>query len=134
VFDDLSAIRDRALWLDLKSIVVVVSTRTVGDKSSSETRYYISSRAADAAVLAQAVRRHWSIENECHWILDVCFREDDSRLRDGHGASNFALLRKTALALLKKAKGVKEGIECRRLVAGWDKTYLLNVLLGYEAN
>ena len=134
VFDDLSAIRDRALWADLKSIVVVVSTRTVGNKSSSETRYYISSRAADAAVLTQAVRRHWSIENECHWVLDVCFREDDSRLREGHGANNFALLRKAALALLKKAKGVKEGIECRRLVAGWDKTYLLNVLLGYEAD
>lgn len=134
VFDDLSAIRDRALWMDLKSIVVVVSTRTVGNKSSSETRYYISSRAADAAVLTQAVRRHWSIENECHWVLDVCFREDDSRLREGHGASNFALLRKAALALLKKAKGVKEGIECRRLVAGWDKTYLLKVLLGYEAD
>lgn len=134
VFDDLSAIRDRALWADLKSIVVVVSTRTVGDKSSSETRYYISSRAADAAVLAQAVRRHWSIENECHWVLDVCFREDDSRLREGHGANNFALLRKAALALLKKAEGVKEGIECRRLVAGWDKSYLLSVLLGYEAD
>jgi predicted transposase YbfD/YdcC len=134
VFDDLSTIRDRMLWADLKSIVVVVSTRTVEDKSSSETRYYISSRAADAAVLTQAVRRHWSIENECHWVLDVCFREDDSRLREGHGASNFAWLRKAALALLKKAKGVKEGIECRRLVAGWDKTYLLNVLLGYEVD
>ena len=85
-------------------------------------------------MLTQAVRRHWSIENECHWVLDVCFREDDSRLREGHGANNFALLRKAALALLKKAKGVKEGIECRRLVAGWDKTYLLNVLLGYEAD
>lgn len=134
VFEDVSAIRDRELWLDLKSIVVVVSTRTVGAKSSSETRYYISSRAADAAVLSQAVRRHWSIENECHWILDVCFREDDSRLREGHGGNNFALLRKAALALLKRAKGVKEGIDCRRLVAGWDKTYLLNVLLGCEAD
>ena len=134
VFEDLSEIRDRELWADLRRVVVVVSTRTVGDKSSSETRYYISSRAADAAELAPAVRRHWSIENECHWVLDVCFREDDSRLREGHGPNNFALLRKAALALLKRAKGVKEGIECRRLVAGWDKTYLLNVLLGLEAD
>jgi predicted transposase YbfD/YdcC len=134
VFEDLDAIRDRQLWADLKSIVVVVSTRTVGGASSSEMRYYISSRAAGAVLLSQAVRRHWSIENECHWVLDVCFREDDSRLREGHGANNFALLRKVALALLKKAKGVKEGIECRRLTAGWDRTYLLNVLLGYEVD
>ena len=95
-------------------------------------RYYISSRSATAEEMLRAVRRHWGIENECHWVLDVCFREDDSRLREGHGAENFALLRKIALALLKKAKGVKEGVECRRLVAGWDRTYLLNVLLGYE--
>jgi predicted transposase YbfD/YdcC len=132
VIEDPRAIRDREGWADLKSIVMIASTRTVGDKSSSEVRYYISSREAGAAVLLQAVRRHWSIENECHWVLDVCFREDDSRLREGHGANNFALLRKVALALLKKAKGVKEGIECRRLTAGWDRAYLLNVLLGYE--
>ncbi len=132
VFEDVSVIRERQLWADLKSIVVVVSTRTVAGKSSSEMRYYISSRSAGAATLLQAVRRHWSIENECHWVLDVCFGEDDSRLREGHGAENFALLRKMALALLKKAKGVKEGMECRRLTAGWDRTYLLNVLLGYE--
>jgi len=132
VFENVGVIRERHLWADLKSIVVVVCTRTVGDKSSSERRYYISSRSAGAEVMLQAVRRHWAIENECHWVLDVCFREDDSRLREGHGAENFALLRKVALALLKKAKGVKEGMACRRLAAGWDRTYLLNVLLGYE--
>jgi predicted transposase YbfD/YdcC len=132
VFEDVSAIRDRSLWADLASVVVVVSTRTVGGKSSSEMRYYISSRQASAAVMLQAVRRHWSIENECHWVLDVCFREDDSRLREGHGAENFALLRKVALALLKKAEGVKAGLESRRLAAGWDRSYLLNVLLGYD--
>jgi predicted transposase YbfD/YdcC len=133
VFEGLDAIRERELWADLRSIVVVVCTRTVGDESSSEMRYYISSRSVGAAAMLQAVRRHWGIENECHWVLDVCFREDDSRLREGHGAENFALLRKVALALLKKAKGVKEGMECRRLAAGWNRTYLLNVLLGYEA-
>jgi predicted transposase YbfD/YdcC len=132
VFEDVSVIRERSLWTDLQSLVVVVSTRTVGDKSSSEMRYYISSRLAAAEAMLQAVRRHWSIENECHWVLDVCFGEDDSRLRAGHGAENFALLRKVALALLRKAKGVKAGIEGRRLAAGWDRTYLLNVLLGYE--
>ena len=132
VFEDLGGVRGRESWADLRSIVVVVSTRTVGDRSGSEMRYYISSRSATAEEMLRAVRRHWGIENECHWVLDVCFREDDSRLREGHGAENFALLRKIALALLKKAKGVKEGVECRRLVAGWDRTYLLNVLLGYE--
>jgi predicted transposase YbfD/YdcC len=132
VIEDPSAIRDREAWAALKSIATIASTRTVGDKSSSEVRDSISSRKASAAVLLQAVRRHWGIENECPWVLDVCFREDDSRLREGHGANNFALLRKVALALFKKAKGVKEGIGCRRLIAGWDRTYLLNVLLVCE--
>jgi predicted transposase YbfD/YdcC len=127
VLTDLEAIRDLALWADLKSVVCVVRSRTVDGKTSDETQYYISSRAANAKTFQQAVRRHWSIENECHWVLDVAFGEDDHRLRDGHGPENLSLVRKMALAMLKKAPA-KMGVKNKRLKAGWDNAFLETVL------
>jgi predicted transposase YbfD/YdcC len=128
VLRDLEGIRDRAAWPQLQSLVVVVSSRTVGTKTSDEVRYYISSRKASAKRFAGWVRAHWSIENSCHWVLDVAFREDDHRLREGHAPQNVALVRKLTLAMLKKATA-KCGIKNRRLKAGWDNTYLEQVLL-----
>jgi len=123
VLTDLTAIRDRALWAGLRSVVCVVRCRTANGKEAHETHYSISSRAGSAKAFQAAVRRHWGIENGCHWVLDVAFREDDHRLRDGHAPENLALVRKMALAMLKKAPA-KMGIKNKRLKAGWDNTFL----------
>lgn len=130
VLADLESIRDRALWAGLKSVVCVVTCRTLNDTESHETRYYISSRQTSAKDFLTATRTHWGIENQCHWVLDVAFREDDHRLREGHGPENLSLVRKMALAMLKKAKA-NIGIKNKRLKAGWDESFLEHVLRDY---
>lgn len=127
VLTDLDTIRDRALWAGLKSVVCVARSRTANGKESNEAQYYISNRAAGAEAFQTAVRRHWSIENECHWVLDVAFREDHHRLRDGHAPEDLSLVRKMALAMLKKAPA-KMGVKNKRLKAGWDDSFLEVVL------
>jgi predicted transposase YbfD/YdcC len=96
--------------------------------SSQEARYYLLSTPLAAPAFAAAVRTHWGIENRVHWLLDVAFREDDSRVRVGHAADNFALLRRLALNLLKHETSATCGIQGRRLKAGWSTDYLLKVL------
>lgn len=116
-------------WKDLRSIALIQVDRTVGDKTSTEQRFFISSCSEFSAVKALAtVRAHWGIENQLHWVLDVAFREDDCRVRAGNAAENFAVLRHVALNLLKAVKGTKVGIKIRRLRAGWDNNFLLQVL------
>jgi len=127
VLTNLEAIRDRDLWTGLKSVVCVVSRRQVNGKDGREVRYYISSRRGSGRMFLGASRKHWSIENECHWVLDVAFREDDHRLREGHAPENMSVVRKMALAMLKKATA-KIGIKNKRLKAGWDETFLEHVL------
>ena len=133
VIDRLESIRDRELWPQLRSVVCVVSHREVGDKQSDEVRYYISSRQGSAKQFQQAVRNHWSIENPCHWVLDVAFREDDHRLREGHAPENLALVRKMGLAMLKKAQA-KCGIKNKRLRATWDQDFLEHILRDFLEN
>lgn len=87
-------------------------------------------RQPNAEVFANAVRTHWGIENSTHWILDMAFREDESRIRKDHGPQNFALLRKIALNLLKAETSAKIGVKEKRLKAGWDHQYLIRVLFG----
>ncbi len=117
-------------WPDLHGIGMVQAERRVGTEVSRETRYYISSLAASARTLHDAVRSHWGIENKVHWVLDIAFREDESRARIGHSAHNMAVLRHIALNLLRHEKTARCGIKARRLKAGWDLPYLLKVLAG----
>lgn len=133
VIHELEGIRDRQAWKDLQSVIVVVTERRVGDKSSSELRYYISSRKANAATFAQAIRRHWGIENECHWVLDVVFKEDGSRIRKDQQAENVGWLRRMVLSMLKQVKG-KRSLTATRLTAGWNESFLEQILLDLLGN
>jgi len=117
-------------WKDLSSIGRVEAERRNGEQVERETRYYIASLAGDAEEFGSAVRAHWGIENQVHWILDIAFREDESRIRKGHGAQNFAVLRHIALNLLKQEQTAKCGTQTKRLKAGWDTEYLRKVLTG----
>jgi predicted transposase YbfD/YdcC len=124
----LHLIRDREDWIGLRSIAMVVSTRKVGDKQTTKTRYYISSLPNDPERLLHVVRRHWAIENELHWVLDVALNEDHSRVRKDQAPENFAVLRHMALNLLKQEKTARGGIHAKQLQAAWKDDYLLKVL------
>jgi predicted transposase YbfD/YdcC len=128
--DYLQFLPNRSAWSGLQTIVMVKSERRIGHETSLQVRYYISSLATSAKQHLKAVRGHWGIENQVHWILDVAFREDDCRIRKGYGPQNFAILRHIALNLLKQEKTAKCGIKAKRLKAGWDEKYLLKVLAG----
>ncbi len=100
----------------------------IGKEKTVERRYFISSLEANAEQSLKAVRGHWAIENELHWCLDIGFREDDSRVREGKSAENLATLRHIGINLLKQEKSCRRGIEGKRKKAGWDESYLLKVL------
>jgi len=127
-------LRNLTGWRNLRTVVKVVDERQVNGATTSRTRYFISSLGGDARQMLKVVRHHWGIENALHWILDIAFREDDSRVRKDNGPANFAILRHIALNLLKQEKSVKAGIKAKRLKAGWDEEYLLALLLGNQGN
>lgn len=126
--EDLNWFADKSKWPGLRSIGCVESERTIQEQTSVERRYYLSSLPANARELAHAVRAHWSIENNLHWVLDVVFREDESRVRIGHAAENFALLRRMCLSLIKREKTSKASLKGRRLSAAWNDEYLEKIL------
>jgi len=115
-------------WPGLRSIAAVTGERRSGETITAETRYYLTSLPADPEQIGTAVRAHWGIENGLHWVLDVAFREDDSRVRSGHAAENFAVLRHIALTLVRRETTAKVGVKAKRLMCGWDETYLAKVL------
>ena len=129
VLTQLESIRDRDLWQDLQSVVVVVTEREVAGRSMSEQRYYVCSRKASAKTLLSVIRGHWGVENSLHCVLDVTFAEDASRIADLRAAENFALLRRLALSALKRADGGKGSIRCKQMRAGWDNDFLGEVIL-----
>jgi predicted transposase YbfD/YdcC len=126
--DALTYVDPNGRWAGLRSLAMVAAERRVGDAVSHERRYYISSLPGDAPVLGAAIRRHWGIENELHWVLDVAFGEDQCRARKGFAAQNVARLRRAALTLLRREPTARVGIKAKRLKAGWSDDYLAAVL------
>jgi predicted transposase YbfD/YdcC len=132
VSDEVEALKEIAgQWPGLGSIVQVQSVRDVDGTVSSENRLYISSiKQRDAGRMGRIVRGHWGIENQLHYVLDVSFDEDRSRVRKGHAAENFSRIRRIALNLLGRETTKKRGIKGKRLNAAWDHDYLLKLLAG----
>jgi predicted transposase YbfD/YdcC len=116
-------------WQGLRSLGMVFRERQVGQaEATCATRFFINSLPPKVKTFARAVRGHWGIENSLHWVLDISFREDESRLRKDHGPENLALLRRLAASLLQNEGTSKGGVACKRKEAGWDNGYLLKVL------
>jgi predicted transposase YbfD/YdcC len=114
-------------WKGLKTIGMVFSERQVGDaEPTEETRFFINSIALNVADFARAVRSHWAIENNLHWVLDVSFREDENRSRKDHTSENLAWIRRMTVSLLAQDE-TKVGVTCKRKMAGWDDEFLLTL-------
>lgn len=124
IINDLRFFPDVKDWKGIQSLICVESERTLNGKTSIEKRYYVSSLTPNAKVLAHAIRKHWTVENELHWSLDVAFNEDRCRIKHKQAAANFAAIRRFALALLKNAKVSKLGIKNQRLQAAWNDEFL----------
>lgn len=114
-------------WKDLRTAVLVERTRESKGKTSSERHYYVSSLGPDAERLAGAIRSHWGIENNLHWVLDVAFDEDSRRIRDKRSATNFALLSRIALMMLKRHPA-RLSVAMKRKKAGWQPAFIAQVL------
>jgi predicted transposase YbfD/YdcC len=119
-------------WPDLRAVLAVETIRGVNGtgKVKAEIRYFLTSCGDDPAVLVRAIRRHWSVENALHWVLDVTFREDDSRVRDRTAARNLALLRRIALNLAWADGTLKASLNGKRKYAAWDDAFMAKLITG----
>jgi predicted transposase YbfD/YdcC len=117
-------------WPDLRALLAVETIRSVNGtgKTEAEIRYFLTSSNDDPAILGRAIRRHWSIENALHWVLDVTFREDDSRVRHRTAARNLALLRKIAINLVAADRSSQTSFRGRRKKAAWNDDYMLRII------
>lgn len=121
-------------WPDLGSVAMVVRQRRIDEAVPVEDSYFITSLPGSAKAVGAAIRAHWQIENGLHWVLDIAFREDESRVRVGHAQANLAVLRPMALNLLKQETTLKRSLKTKRLKAGWDNAYLRQILLAAKPN
>lgn len=121
-------LHERQSWRDLTSIVRIHATRAVEGHTTEHTRYFLTSLPLDAERVLRAARFHWGIENGLHWVLDVAFDEDSSRAYLKNAQATWVALRHLAVNLLKRNKTIKAGVEAKRLRAGWDRAYLLELL------
>lgn len=126
----LANIRDLNRWEGIRTLVMILSERRIEDEIEIQDRYFISSLESNAEKILRAKRSYWGIENRLHWVLDIAFNEDRSRVRKDNAPQNFAVLRHMALNLLKQEKTAKGGIKAKRLQCGWNVDYLLKVLAG----
>ena len=124
----IAPLRGSENFVNLNAVVKVTAEREHNGQTTVKSRYYISSLPGDAAQLLWAIRTHRSIENSCHWVLDVAFDEDRCRIRKKNGSENFAILRRIAVNLLKGEPSAKVGVATKRLKAAWDTDYLTTVL------
>jgi len=131
--DYLAFIDPDGAWPNLRSVVCIESTRRSGDTITAEARHYLSSVPADARALYQAIRGHWGIENRLHWVLDLAFHEDASRVRADHAPENLAIVRHIALNLLRRDPSRRIGLANSRLRAALDDGYLRSILNGVRA-
>jgi predicted transposase YbfD/YdcC len=115
-------------WKGLKSVGVVTSRRVESEKESVEIRYYLCSLPVDVKLFARAVRGHWSVENACHWTLDVTFREDDSRVRERVLGSNITWLYRFTLSILKQHPDRRMSLIMKRRGCGWSEKFLMEVI------
>jgi len=125
---DVDWFEEKGKWAKLSSFGMIESEREVDGHVTRETRYFISSLPSDAKRFAEVARGHWAVENSLHWCLDIAFREDDSRVRSGHGQENLAILRRLALTLIKQDPQRKIGVKASRKRAGWDLDYTKRLL------
>lgn len=115
-------------WPQLRSVGMVELECTSQGETTHDFRFYINSLDGQAETFAKAVRGHWGIENSLHWVLDVSFREDDSRIRKGNAAENFSIIRRLVLNLIKQEKTAKKSVKTKRLKAALDNDYLVKIL------
>ena len=125
---DIAWLKQRHAWPGLNGIVMVESTREIGDKIERETRFYITSLAWLACQLGPVIRSHWAIENSLHWVMDMIFRDDECRIRTEHAPANFTTLKHIAHNLIRKASG-KPSFRAKRKIAAWDDDFLASLIV-----
>ena len=126
-FHDVGWLQQRHDWPGLHGVVMVESTREIGEKIERETRFYITSLVWLAHQLGPAIRSHWAVENSLHWILDMIFRDDDCRVRTNHAPANFTLIEHMALNLIRRAPG-RDSLRLKRKIAAWDDDFLASLI------
>jgi predicted transposase YbfD/YdcC len=127
VIHDIAWLQERHDWPGLKSVVMVESTREIGDKTEREARFYITSLVLAAHLIGPVIRSHWAVENSLHWVLDMIFRDDECRVRKDHAPANFTTLKHMAHNLMRLAPG-KDSLRLKRKVAAWDDEFLVSLV------
>lgn len=126
-FHDVAWLQERHQWPGLQGVIMVESTREIGDKVEQETRFYLTSLLWLASQLGPVVRAHWAVENSLHWVMDMIFRDDECRVRTDHAPANFTTIKHMALNLIRRAPG-KDSFRLKRKVAAWDDEFLARLI------